>query len=401
MVSTPNLCLRCKGGKFLCGNRPCPLIARISMAPIVRQKLSTDFVGPSYSVFVGHTDYPNVRVGPLAALEPQQAINDPTAWFGMDYNKIIELRSMLLRSSARQNVLSRSRFIEDNQALAMAKRPADVEIKFTKVPKFDMKFSDIHQPMGPSATLEKLRITENIKIARKVEYIASDDLKSTEAIGKFYASDLDVYKISTILSSGALGKERAKRLVPTRWSITAIDDIVFKKVAEKLRYLPELSEYLVFESEYLDNHFVILMMPGKWEFENFEAWAPGSSWSQGAEQTYIVEEYEGFSGRKKYADKQAGGYYAARIGIVEGLIGMKRQARIVSFREISEGYVIPLGVWVVRETVRNAFKSKPLRFLSRDLALKYIDSRLKLPIESYISQSNILSQKRLQDFIKF
>ena len=142
------------------------------------------------------------------------------------------------------------------------------------------------------------------------------------------------------------------------------------------------------------------MMPGSWEFENFEAWAPGSMWAQNMKRTEIIDEYESFKGRKKYADKEGGGYYASRIACVEGLKRMRRQARVVVFREIYEGYVIPLGVFVVRETARSAYKKKPVKFSSKDEALKYIDSKLRLPINDYMKKSKILQRIKITDFLK-
>jgi len=225
-----------------------------------------------------------------------------------------------------------------------------------------------------------------------------DELKAEEAGFLLYTRGEDVYKISLILSSGALGSEKNKKLVPTRWSITATDDIIFRRLVEDVKHYEQINEYLVFSSEYLDNHFFFLLMPGNWEFENFEAWSPGTTWSFNLKKTEILEEYEPFQGRKTYASLQAGGYYASRLAVIEYLHRVRRQARVVGFREIHEGYTIPLGVWVVRETARNAFRSKPLKFDSLGNALKHIGSRLRTPLSEYIKKSVILRQKRLCDF---
>lgn len=397
MVSSARLCLICKGGRNLCGHPVCPLLPRFRIEPRM-QKVSKEFFGPSYSVFVGRQGYPNVNIGPLAAIEERPDLDRPGAWFGRDYSDIIELRSLLLRSKQRESVKSRSRFVQESQELVLASRPTDVEMSFKKKPVYRVSFSDVVQPMGPSAPLEKLRIAENPHVPRRVDRIVSDELKANQAGFQLYEGGLDVYKVSTILSSGVLGLKENKKLVPTRWGITGTDDMVAKELMGQVRVYPSVNEYLVFESRYLDNHFVILMMPGSWEFENFEAWAPGSMWSQNLKQTEILEEYEPFSGRTKYAELEGGGYYASRIACVEKLRDMKRQARVVVFREIYEGYVIPLGVWVVRETARSAYRKKPVVFPAKEEALKYINSRLRVPVSEYKKQSRILRQKRLSDF---
>ncbi|MCK4335280.1 MAG: hypothetical protein KAW40_00985, partial [Candidatus Aenigmarchaeota archaeon] len=226
-------------------------------------------------------------------------------------------------------------------------------------------------------------------------------LKAEEASFLLYRQGANVYRVSTILSSGILGLEDNRKLVPTKWSITATDDLIFRKLVSKVRECEQINEYLVFSSEYLDNHFEFLLMPGNWEFENFEAWSPGSTWSFNLKKTEILEEYEPFQGRKAYANLQAGGYYASRLAVIEYLHRIKRQARVIGFREIHEGYTIPLGVWLVRETARKAFLSKPLKFHSLSEALKHIDSRLKTNVNEYVKKSVIPRQRRLEDFKSF
>jgi hypothetical protein len=397
-MQTANLCLVCKGGRQLCGNRTCPLLPRFRIAPEMQQKVSTEFFGPGMNIFVGRMGYPNVGVGPLAAIESRPDMDSPGSWFGMDYSRIVELRSLMIRTKQRESVRSRSRFIEENQELALASKPPDIEMLFSKKPVYRVSFSDVHQPMGPTAPLQKLRIAENTRISKRVEYIARDELKAKEAGFKLYEVGQDVYKVSTILSSGILGLQRSQKLVPTRWSITATDDMIAKQLMDRVRQSPSINDYLVFEGQYLDNRFVIMLMPGSWEYENFEAWAPGSTWSRNMKDTYVVGEYEGFAGRTKYADLEGGGYYAARMAACEHLAGAGRQARVFSVREIYEGYTIPLGVWVVRETARSAFRNPPRRFATMQEALGYMGTRLRLPVKRYVSISRMMRQKRLGDF---
>jgi len=400
MVKSPShLCILCKGSRGLCGHTNCPKLAAVNIAPKINEKIDKEFYGPSPSVFVGRMGYPNINVGPMGTFETTQHPNDnPSEWIDLDYNTIIELRTTLLRSKKKSNIFSKDYFIEENQQLAMASKPTDIEMNFDKKPEYKVSFSEYIRPMGPTASLKKMRITENPKIDRKVDYIVSDELKATEQAVSLYNTNIDVYKITNILSIGSLGLGDNKKLVPTRWSITATDDILGKELISRVKNYPSVNEFLVFESKKLDNHFLILLAPGNWEFENFEAWAPGGIWTQELTSPFILEEYEPGGGRKKYADKQAGGYYASRLGVVEALNDFRRQARVVAFREVNEGYVVPLGVWQVRENVRNAMRELPMKFNDLKSALTHIDSKLNLPIEDYVKQSTILRQKRLSDY---
>jgi DNA repair protein NreA len=405
MVSTARLCVTCKGGRNLCGLGSCPLLGRFRVRPRIEHALKEDFFGPATSVFIGRYGYPNVASGPLSPMvaDAQGAggvgvIDDPGKWFGMPYQDIVEMRSMLLRTKETGSVFSKGRMASDLQEIALSSRAPDVEMLLKGKPVYRVSFSDVSQPMGPTARLKRLSLTENVKIRGSIERVVSDDLTAAESATRIYALGEDVYKISTILSSGALGLGDRRKLVPTRWSITGTDDIIARELLKSVKGYPSINEYLVFESQYLDNHFIILMMPGGWEFENFEAWAPGTPWSMGAKRTEIIEEYEPFNGRTSYAENQGGGYYATRIAVVEKLHELRRQAQVIVFREVHEGYVIPLGVFVVRETARDACKKAPRKFQDKEAAISYIGTKLRLPISEYAGLSKTLRRKKLLDF---
>ena len=408
------VCIVCKGSRLLCGRKTCPLLVALKQTTKFADFASTtEYFGPSTSVFVGRIGYPNVRVGPMSVLEAKDAevepgrFEEPSEWFaqGLGMDEIVELRSATLRSKHGEHIKSRSHFVSDMTELALATKPVDVELTFKNKPSFNLSFSDVLRPTGASVNVETMKVTENPKIPKKVNRIVSDDIKAVEAAHGLYDLGLDVYKVSTILSSGALGLREAQKMVPTRWSITATDDIIFKKLAAQLKEYPTVDAYYVYESSYMDNHFLILLMPSLFEYENFEVWFPGSIWSDAlSPRPVILEEYEGFKGRKKYAANEGGGYYAARLAVAEALHKMKRQAGVVVFREISPQYSVPLGVWVVRETARDAFRKRPEKFDTKSEALKYIDSRLRakegmpLGINDFEALSKILRQKRLADF---
>lgn len=389
MVAIPSLCT-CKMG--VRGKRLCPIHLPLRILPKI--KVKEEFFGESSTVFVGRSGYPDIQIGPMGSID---AIQNSSKLFSMNYEDIVEHFFLQLRSRYKENIFSKSAFINETQDLALATKPTDVEMKFTRKPIFNVKYSAIIQPMGPSAKLRKLKIVSNPKIPKKVDRIVTDDLKAEDQIFALYGEKIDNFQISAILSSGILG--RKKKLVPTRWSITASDDIVAKKLINEIKYCDTINEFQVYESERFGNHFVILLIPGAWEFENFEAWAPLSSWARTMKETQIIEEWEPHQGRKDYATEQRGGYYAARLGIVEFLSKIRKQARVISFREINEEYSIPVGVWQVREGVRNAFTKQHVKFINLKEALNYIKSKLNIPLDVYKNQSKILKQSRLGDYL--
>lgn len=127
-------CKFCEGLRPFCIHKSYPLPKSFNIKKRVEEKLSKDFFGPSYSVFVGHYGYPYVNIGPLAGLEINQNIDNPSNWFGMSYQDIIEMRSFLIRSQQKENIFSRNKFIEENQELALTNRPTETEIIFKKKP---------------------------------------------------------------------------------------------------------------------------------------------------------------------------------------------------------------------------------------------------------------------------
>jgi len=393
-MHSPNLCVVCKGTKHLCGLSSCPLLRKMNIQTDLKERIGESVFGPANEIFVGSYGYPNLSVGPLvSSLERPLS---PNELYGMKYERIIEERVKLLRGKRISKVGKR---IEERMGeVALSERSIDVEMSFTRKPNFDMKFSSITEPMGASAPLKDYKITENPKIPEKVDSILEDNLLAVEAIDELNYYGFDNYYLSRIMSVGALGKKDSRKIVPTRWSITAIDDTIGKKLMERVREYPQLNEILVFHNEFLHNHFEILLIPGAWEFENFEAWSPKSIWAQEAKEPVISEEYEGFFGRTTYADKQTGGYYASRIGILEYLSRIRRQARVVVIREIGEGYIVPVGVWEVRENVRHAFFRKGGKFTNINEALEDVSSRLRTPINTYRKLSKVLSQSRLNQF---
>ena len=382
----------------------CPLLSRVQLKPKFDATLGENFFGPSTNVFVGRFGYPNVNVGPLSVVMPERVdlglIDDPAKWFGMPYDKIIEMRSLMMRSERRNDVKLRTRFVEDNQLLALAERPVDVELHFSKRPKYTMDFSDVHQPMGPSASLKTMAIVDNVKVSRTVDGVVRDDLKARDAMVTLYEKGESVYKIMSVLSSGALGKQKSQKLVPTRWSITAVDDTMSKHLLSEVRECPSINDYRVYESEFLSNRVCILLAPGAWEYDSFESWAPGSVWARFAERFYIIHEYEPHEGRSDYASEMGGCYYSTRLAVAEALAAERRQARCIAFREVGEQYVIPVGVWQVRENVRNAMRSPSRRFATMEEALAYVGTRMRIQMDEYRKRSVMLRQKKIGDFFK-
>jgi len=404
------LCAACKGGKFLCGKTRCPLVVRLThyfkTVPLIRGR-DIDGASPP-SVFVGRIGYPHVYAGPLVppVHEDTRLYDLPELWFGKSMDEIVGFRSMLVRGKHRVHVNKfeeAGRLIERTRELALSESSVDVELMLKKRPQRSFVLDDEVQPFGPSAIMQDLNVVSS-RWNHHVEKAYGDtDLKAAEAVTTLYAKGVLTSKIQRAFSIGAFGLKDNRRLVPTRWSITAVDSIISKDQIEKIKTFPEINEYRVYESQYLDNRFEILMIPSAWSYEAMEAWYPGTIWNPEGHHTILFSDWEGYEGRTKYA-KIGGCYYAARLAVGELLTKERRQASVVVLREAHPGYIMPVGVWQVRENVRNAMNQKPVKYNTLEEALTRIASRFEIPIEYWIQSSKLLQsalfQRKITDYLK-
>lgn len=377
----PKLCVNCKAARALCGIQPCPLLARVrSHLPKTVMK-SRDLFGSSPpALFVGRYGYPHVNVGPM--LPPQHLdrpdaarLDDPSSWMDMSIPDIVGLRSSLVRTMHKVkvgDVANPDRITNLSQELAIAARPVDTEVRLNKIPSFDVsKVAEFTAPHGPTATVERASLTENVRVERRMEAVTSDtDLRAGEALVDLYHSGTSPYQLERVLSAGMVGLERGRKMVPTRWSITATDDTLGNALIEKVRDLPTIDKPEIYQGGAFGNRFLVLLLPRVWGFDFSEVWLKGSFW---ARETVAKNDWEDHNGRSSYASNTTGGYYAARLPILEHLVARGRQATAIVLREITDEYTTPLGVWVVREACRDAMQSKPLSFEDLPAALAHMD----------------------------
>lgn len=405
-VPKASLCVICKGARNLCGKLRCPIVVRAdAMYRAVKYFKNLEVQGSSPpGVFVGRFGYPKVYVGPLTPPFKGETwiLDSPEYWFGMEIDDIVKFRSILLRGEKPIYVHSASnpdRFLSSLQEIALAEKPVDVELNLARKPKPLLILDDEVQPLGISAPVKTLLLEADIRTDRRMEKAYYDwDLKASEAVYKLYKAGVPVSSIQKAFSVGAFGVKPNRRLVPTRWSITAVDSIISEKLLEKVKTYPTIDEYMVFESTYLDNRFEIVMMPGPWAYESIEAWYPGTVWNPKGKTVVVEGDREGFHGRRTYA-YIGGCYYAARLAVAEYLERIGRQAKTLILREIHPGYIMPVGVWQVREHVRNALRKKPLKTGSLREVLTRISEKLEIPVKTWIDNSRLLREELYQQKI--
>ncbi len=374
-----------------------PLYKQIeaNLKPLFSKRIPKNVFGRSpSSVFIGKYNYPDVFAGPMVGISENVSIADsPAAWYGQAIEKIIEHRLSLARGEKINKVKSTSsRMSLDLRDTALSTKDIDIEVRFEKEPFQKIEFSAFMAPMGASGKMERFSLADNPRIPRKIDNLVEERIKVNEAVKEGYSYGLgNTYYLQRALSVGALGKD--KKMVPTRWAITAADSILANHLLKDVKEYRSVEKITIYSNLWMGNHFEIVVLPGAWEFEQFESWEPGAYWSARADP--LEYEYEPFEGRSDYAEREGGGYYGSRLSCVQALYKLKRQGRVAVFREISDEYQIPVGVWLVRETVSNAFKNAAITFETKEELLTYLKTKLKRPLKQYLSKSRILTQKKL------
>ena len=401
-VQDKAVCILCRGVKMLCGKEQCPVIVK-NYSKVRSESLinSTTLDGASPpSVFIGRIGYPKVSIGPMVPpVHGDTAFMDtPELWSNIDIKQLVEFRTNLVRGKLPvlvTDVESSNKIVELTRELALAKTSPEVEVEFSKIPSGQIALNDIEQPHGPSAPITKFDV-DNIKIDTRLEKAFYDgDLKAREAVIDLFKNGALVSQLQKAFSVGAFGLNDNRKFVPTRWSITAVDSTLGEHLMKFTKQYHWINEFRVYINTHLDNRWAILMMPSQWSYELIEAWYPNTTWNPDGVKVSIMGSHEGYSGRRTYAEI-GGCYYAARLAVNEKLNEEHRQAAVVILREAHPGYILPVGVWNVRENVRKALKTQPAKFDTIKDAFNHISKVMSIPISKWLETSAILKDHLFQ-----
>ena len=331
-------------------------------------------------------------------------IDSPERWLDKSIDDIVDFRSLLIRGKYNVDIFdvhNSNNIIQFTRELALSKNSVFAEALFEKKPRGRVAFYDEAQPHGPSAPLKKFDIT-NPRYDQRVEKAYYDtDLKARDAVVSIYKNGVEVSKIQRAFSVGAFGVDKRRRFVPTRWSITAVDSLLGDNLKKQTKTRPFINEFRVYYLNQFDNRWIILLMPTEWQYELIEAWYPNTTWNPYGSTISIFNSYEFYKGRSTYAEI-GGCYYAARLAVNELLDKERRQAGAVILREAHPGYIMPIGVWNVRESVRRSLRQNYRTCDTLPEALTYIAGKMSIPLKRWIQNSAVLKnqmfQTRLDDF---
>ncbi|MGC9147941.1 MAG: hypothetical protein ACP5GI_00635 [Sulfolobales archaeon] len=406
-----DICAKCKGHKKLCGLNTCPLLLRYRSLYLTKHGISSKelegYTPPSG--VIGEADYPIVALIysiPIGAERNEaQRYDDPESWWGsLDLEDIITLRSRLISGVLRVNVREPEKLLEKEISLALiSDKPVESDVYLKKIPTLKIKIDPFDTPRGLSAEAEKIEVVENPSVPKELDKIIWDEMKAPEATVHLYSRGMSIYRIQRAFSLGLLGKYD-RRLVPTRWAITAVDTILSLYLLKKVRTYEYISQGEYYKISYLGNNFWIFLLPGPYSFNWIEIWHPKTIYMETSKDPVIIVNTEDWRGEAEYMD---GGYQAARIAVLEHLEKIRRKASVLIVREITPKYYAPVGNWHIRESIRRAFTTKPTEIASLEEAYVYLSRDLSNDIMNEIlrSQKELklykdLVNKKLDQYVK-
>ena len=346
------------------------------------------------SVFVGSYGYPKVSVGPM--VPPMHGdttlLDSPELWVGKSLEEIVNFRLSLIRGIKNIPINEpNGRYIENLHEVAMSSRPIDSELQFYKNPKPVASIDGESAPFGPVGEVAsaKFSSTSSDKSIQRAYY--DHDLKAQDAVVSLYNRGIEISKIQKCFSVGMFGKKR--KLVPTKWSITATDSIIAESLVSEILEFDLIDSCRVFSHDHLGNLFSVVLFPHRWLFENQEAWHTGNGIGFGSD----IEDAKGID----HPPVTAGAFFAAKLGVAEYLLEKKCQASALVLREIRPEYAVPVGVWQIREAIRSAMKNEPYIAENFDDGVSFAAKRMSVSKSEWLSKGDMLSmlkQKSISDF---
>lgn len=347
------------------------------------------------SVFVGSYGYPKVLVGPMVPpVHGNTLVMDlPESWLGKSLEDIVNYRLSLVRGIQAVPIKEpQGRYIESLQELAMSSQSTDSEVEFVKNTRPTLFVDGENAPFGPVGEIKTAKFSNSSSDKNIQKLFYDKDILAQEAVLELYNRGIEVSKIQKCLSIGMFGKNR--KLVPTRWSITATDDMISKSMVEQITSFSEIDSCRLFTYEHLGNLYAVIMFPSRWMFEMQEAWYDQDG------NIGFGSDFEDMKGLSHYPET-AGAHFASRLAVAEYLLASNVQAGVMVLREIRPEYAVPVGVWQVREGVRMALKQKPVVVYNFEQGLDLACKGMSVDKKEWLARSKLhkaRNQKSIKDY---
>lgn len=357
---------------------------------------NTDAVSGSSppSVFVGSSGYPHVAIGPMVPprFGDTEILDSPELWAGRPLADIVAYRLGMVRGikTIPADAIP-GRYVEGLQDMAMGSKSVDMDLVFDGGLSAANMIDGNSAPFGPVGSIRQSHIS-NVTPNQAIQRCYYDtDMTATDAMMTLYQRGTEISRIQRCLSVGMFGQ--ARRLVPTKWSITATDDTISVQMVRDILEYPIDDACRLFGYAHMGNVYRVIIWPRRWAFGFAEAWQTKKGPVVGADS-------EMARGLRRYPETE-GAYHAARLAVAEYMVKRQRQGGALVFREISPHYSIPVGVWQVREGIRSALRQRPTFPGSLHEAINMALTGLDVPQKMWLGRpaiSDLLHQHSITEY---
>lgn len=356
-------------------------------------KPTNEIEGYASGTIVGEKSYPNVKTHSISNFSPNNSFFKTADIVKKDYSQIIKLKAKNILGSTDKSYIKKTntRVNQELKDIYKSKKAIEFSSKFENELKFDkILVSKVSGIVGSKNELIELHANQNTQTSKQIEKYTQTDIKSKQAIISLYEKGVNEHQIINLLALGSFGVEINKKLVPTKWAISAYDQTIEKYLHKKIINYKLIENFEIYKIEDKGNNFVIILLPHEFSCEIIEQF-----------DNTLERDFVGFNNiLKKDEPETAGGFYATKLSIQENLQKRKRQASFISIRIIKD-YDMPLGVVFVRECVREAMKNKLFQTSKFDELEEYLKNKFNNHY-NYFKISKVLQeiskQKKLRQF---
>ncbi len=363
-------------------------------------KPQKEIEGIGSAPIVGEKSYPNLKIHNISTEQRDNSFFKSGEVVKKDYNQIFKLKARnILGSTESTNIRNiNDRLKNEISNVYKSKKEIEFTSEFEKELKFDkVVLNKVSGIVGSKNSLLNLSANENTTTSKQIEKYTETDIKAREAIINLYERGINEHQIIHLLALGEFGINVNKKLVPTRWSITAYDQTIEKYLHKKIITYNTIDNFEIYYYKNKSDTHIIILLPDTYMGEHTEDWYNDSN-SESISQPQVGVDYIGFDNKLKTPEpNNAGGYYATKIAINEFLYNRKKQASFIAIR-IIRNYDVPLGVVFVRECVRECLKNQVFKTSN----IKEVETYLKqYPIHfRHFINSKVLKERKVQTKLK-
>jgi hypothetical protein len=363
-------------------------------------KPTKEIEGFGSAPIVGEKNYPFLQIHNSSNEDKSNNFMNSGEIVKQGYKDIFHIKAKNILGSTQNTHIRHTTDRINNEIIDIYKSKKAIEFNstFEKELKFDKVLTNkIAGIMGSKNELEQLQATENTTTSKQIEKYSTNDAKAKEACIKLYEQGKNEQQIIHLLALGVFGVNINKKLVPSKWAITAYDKMIEEHLHKQILKYKPINQYEVYYYQNKSDTHVNILLPDHYTGTHTEDWANSYSdeWNG-----FNTDSFNNVNKLPTPEALNAGGYYATKIALNEHLQNRKKQASAIMIRRIRD-YDVPLGVVFVRECVRESFKNQVFKTSSFEELNEFIKTKYPDHHKHFLNSKVLSEQKKQTKLNKF